>query len=94
MIRLIALSLALVSPAMQADQGNLALVGGTAITIADSKPVQDSVVLVSDGKIEHVGRRNDTDIPESYQIIDAKGRWITPGLIDTNVHLILMVTRH
>ena len=92
MTRLIALCLLLVSPVMSADdQGDFALVGGTAITIADTKPVQDSIILVSGGRIEHVGQSRDTDIPESYQIIDAKGHWITPGLIDTNVHLILMV---
>jgi imidazolonepropionase-like amidohydrolase len=88
-IRLIVLCLALSGTALQAEPGNLALVGGTAITIADPEPVEDSVVLVRDGRIEHIGKRNDTEIPEGYQVIDAQGQWITPGLIDTNVHLIL-----
>lgn len=90
MIRLSTLCLLLISPAVLAGPGKLALVGGTAITVADPKPIRDAVILVQDGRIEQVGARREIDVPEDYQVIDANGRWITPGLIDTNVHLILM----
>src|SRR5690606_17995364 len=37
-----------------------------------------------------LGSRSKINVPESYQQIDVAGKWITPGLIDSNVHLILL----
>lgn len=89
MIRFLLLAIILAGSAVQAEPANLALVGGTAITVADSLVVEDAVVLVHNGRIEQIGKRSTVKVPEGYQIIDTKGRWITPGLIDTNTHLIL-----
>src|SRR6267378_5758108 len=36
-----------------------------------------------------VGPRRTVTIPADARQIDARGRWILPGLIDTNVHLSL-----
>lgn len=88
-MRLILLCLFLGSSVLNAETGSIALVGGTAITVADSQPLEDSVILVQDGRIRQIGKRDRIDIPSGYQVIDTQGRWITPGLIDTNVHLIL-----
>ena len=38
-----------------------------------------------------MGRRADVKIPADAQTIDATDRFITPGIIDTNVHLVLMI---
>jgi len=42
-------------------------------------------VLISNGRIEAVGQA--LDAPTSAQVIDAEGRWVTPGLIDVHSHL-------
>jgi imidazolonepropionase-like amidohydrolase len=47
------------------------------------------VVLVAGGKISAIGPRRAIAIPEGASEIDARGRWIIPGMIDTNVHLSL-----
>jgi imidazolonepropionase-like amidohydrolase len=88
--RLVALCLLLAAPMMVAGQERLALVGGTAITIADARPLEDAVILLRDGRIEQLGARRDVQVPDDYRVVDVKGQWITPGLIDSNVHLILM----
>ena len=42
-------------------------------------------VVVRDGLVAEVGER--IERPREARVIDARGRWITPGLIDLHVHL-------
>lgn len=69
---------------------DLALVGGTVITATAQPPIANAVVLVQDGRITAIGPQENVKIPPSARRVDARGKWITPGLIETNVHLILM----
>jgi imidazolonepropionase-like amidohydrolase len=66
-----------------------ALVGGTVIDGNGGAPVADAVILVSAGRITAVGPRASVTVPAGATTIDARGRWIVPGMIDTNVHLSL-----
>ena len=47
--------------------------------------LDEADVLMIDGKIAAVGK--DLDAPEDARVIDARGRWVTPGLIDVHSHL-------
>jgi imidazolonepropionase-like amidohydrolase len=47
--------------------------------------IDKGVVLVKDGKIEAVGPG--LAVPAGYEVVDAKGKWVTPGLIDAHSHL-------
>ncbi len=47
--------------------------------------IEDGVILEQNGRIEVVGR--DITIPSDAEIIDAEGRFITPGLIDAHTHI-------
>lgn len=67
----------------------LAIVGGTTIPVVGDTVIRDSVVLIADGKIEQVGDAKAVKVPEGYTVIDARGKWVTPGLIDTNAHMVL-----
>lgn len=64
---------------------NAAIVGGTVFTAAGTR-VENGVVLMSDGKVEAVGDAS-TPVPGGYAVIDARGRYVTPGLIDVHSHL-------
>ena len=48
--------------------------------------INDGVVLVSDGKIEAVGRTRDVSIPADYLVIDVGDRWLAPGLVELHCH--------
>ena len=74
----------------QTDQQPLALVGGTAITASDKPPIFDAVILLKNGRIQAIGPRNSIVIPPSVKVLELRGKFVTPGLIDTNVHLVLM----
>ena len=78
----------LLSAAGHAEPERLALVGGTVVPATGGPPVERATVLVSDGRIVDVG--DDLSVPSGYESIDVTGKWITPGLIDSNVHLILL----
>ncbi|MBZ5202708.1 amidohydrolase [Planomicrobium chinense] len=47
--------------------------------------IENHMILVQDGKIESVTAQEELD--KSYQVIDAKGKIVTPGLIDVHTHL-------
>lgn len=63
-----------------------ALVGGKVITVTG--PVIDNgVVLIDKGKIVAVAKLGEIKIPEEAEIIDIKGKVVTPGFIDAHSHL-------
>ena len=69
--------------------GDTAIVGGTLIDGNGGPPIADAVVLLSGSRIVSAGPRRSVPIPAGATEIDARGRWIVPGFIDTNVHLSL-----
>jgi len=62
-----------------------AIVGATVLT-ATGQQIENGVVFVSGGKIVSVGGP-ETPIPADVAVIDAKGKWLTPGIIDAHSHL-------
>lgn len=62
----------------------LAIIGGTILPICEP-PYTGGVVFVDKGKIIGIGREG--DIPAGATIIDGRGKYITPGLIDAHTHL-------
>lgn len=81
---------ALFTSAPQAQEVS-ALIGGTVITATGADPIPNAVVLIRNGRIEQVGPRSDVKVPKRARVVDVSGKWLTPGLIDTNVHLVLTV---
>jgi imidazolonepropionase-like amidohydrolase len=73
----------------QTAPATTAIVGGTVIDGTGGPPIADAVVLLSGARITSIGLRRAVTIPADAIEIDARGRWILPGLIDTNVHLSL-----
>ena len=62
----------------------LAIKGGTIVTMAGER-ITDGVILVEDKKIKAVGK--DVAIPAGAEIVDASGKWVTPGFIDAHTHI-------
>ena len=54
------------------------------ILTGDGKRVDNASLFISDGRIEWVGEGS---TPPDTAVINAKGKWITPGLIDVHSHL-------
>lgn len=62
----------------------LAITNGKIYTMAD-QIIENGTILIEDGKIKEVGES--VNIPEGCEIIDAKGRMVTPGIVDPHSHL-------
>ncbi|MCZ6711776.1 MAG: amidohydrolase [Gammaproteobacteria bacterium] len=63
--------------------GDVVIVGATVLTGAGEQ-LEDASVLVVDGRIASVGAAIDA---ADAQVIDAQGKWLTPGIIDVHSHL-------
>ena len=81
------LSLLLTAPAALANDGTLALVGATIIDGTAAEPLENGVLVVTDGRIRTVGPRNAVTIPAGAEIIDVSGKYIMPGLINAHGHV-------
>jgi imidazolonepropionase-like amidohydrolase len=83
------LAIARPHPSAQTPPARTAIVGGTVVDGNGGAPIADAVVLIEGTRIAAVGPRSAVTIPAGAHEIDARGRWILPGLVDTNVHLSL-----
>lgn len=64
----------------------LILAGGTVIDVSNwgrsARDLTDAVVAITDGKISAVGSRAEVPIPNGVRVIDCKGKYLIPGLVD------------
>ena len=63
----------------------LAIVGATVVDGA-AAPIADAVVLINGDRIQAVGSRAQVALPKGITIVDGRGKWVAPGLIDAHVH--------
>ncbi len=63
-----------------------AIVGGTLLDGTGRAAVEDAIIVVRDGRIDAVGPRASVPVPSGIDTIDAHGKFVLPGLIDTHVH--------
>jgi imidazolonepropionase-like amidohydrolase len=61
------------------------LIRGATVLTGTGERLDDTDVLIANAHIQSVGRG--LAAPAGAQIIDGKGRWVTPGLIDIHSHL-------
>src|SRR6202789_192747 len=65
-----------------------AFTGATIIDGNGGKPITNGVVLIDGRKIKAVGASGSISIPKDAEGIDVAGKYIVPGLMDANVHLV------
>jgi imidazolonepropionase-like amidohydrolase len=64
--------------------GNCVIRGGHVWTVS-GEIIENGSILVRDGKIAAVGR--EIQVPAGTTEVDARGKWITPGIIDAHSHI-------
>jgi len=62
-----------------------AIVGGTVFD-GEGRRIENGTVILADGVVRAVGGP-ETPVPEGATRIDARGKWVTPGVIDIHSHL-------
>jgi imidazolonepropionase-like amidohydrolase len=77
-------SLLLLALASTAAAQTVAITGGKVYTVSGA-PIENATVLIVNGRIAAVG--TNVTIPAAARRIDATGKWVTPGLINTATSL-------
>lgn len=65
---------------------SIAIVNGYVVPVSQ-EPIENGVVLVTDGVIEAVGTASDVPVPEAATVVDAAGKWVLPGFIESHGHV-------
>ena len=67
----------------------LVLRGGTVFNAQTGKMIADQTILIRGERIEAVGPRSSLPaIPRGAHVLDLRGKFVIPGLIDAHVHLV------
>ncbi|WP_445381771.1 amidohydrolase family protein [Robiginitalea sp. IMCC43444] len=69
----------------KSDESALTVLQGATIFDGNGGVLEQGVIIVRDGLIEAVGG-SEVPIPENAEILDLKGKYISPGLVDSHVH--------
>ena len=73
------------SSTYQAEPGPATLIQNATILTGTGMRIDGGDVLIENGRITAVGQS--LSAPAGAQVIDANGRWVTPGLIDVHSHM-------
>ncbi|HEU4682516.1 MAG TPA: amidohydrolase family protein, partial [Gemmatimonadales bacterium] len=73
-----------------APDPTIAIVGATLWDGTGRPAVPNAVTLVRGNRIVCAGAAGECLVPRRARIIDAHGRWLIPGLIDSHVHLLFL----
>jgi imidazolonepropionase-like amidohydrolase len=61
------------------------LIRGATVLIGNGERLDDADVLLRDGVVAAVGKQ--LDAPSDARVVDGRGKWVTPGIIDVHSHL-------
>src|SRR5437667_1781495 len=72
--------------AAQQPGGIVVIQGATLINGTGGAAIRNSAIVIDGGRIRDIGPRNEVRVPGNAQTVDARGKWVIPGLIDAHVH--------
>jgi imidazolonepropionase-like amidohydrolase len=70
----------------------IAIKGGRLIDGTGAQPVENAIVVIDGSKISALGPEGEAQIPPEARVIDAAGKTVMPGLIDSHLHFVGMKT--
>lgn len=86
-ISLVLLCLALASTLIARQPGDVIVIQGATVITGTGRPsIRNAAIVIEAGQIRAIGPRAEVRVPSPAQTIDARGKWVIPGLIDAHVH--------
>ncbi len=75
-------------PLFAALQANpiIVILGPTLFDGTGRPAIKNAAIVIENGKIRDVGPRGNVRIPSNVKTIDAKDKFVIPGLIDAHIH--------
>ncbi len=71
----------------KSDKDALAVMHVTVIDMTGTPPLADQTVIIQKDRIANIGASNTVTIPRGAQILEARGKFLIPGLADMHIHL-------
>src|SRR5688572_28681381 len=71
---------------------SLVISGATIIDGVADKPLENRSIWIEDARIKAIGTRDELRVPPQANLIDARGKFVIPGLMNANVHLFGAIT--
>ncbi len=68
-------------------EGTILIKGARIITMTDKGVIENGDILIENNRIKAVGENGSLEVPKGAKTIDANGKTITPGFIDTHAHM-------
>ena len=73
------LAVVLLAGASPVAAQTIAITNGTLVVGDGSEPIQEGTVVIRDGRVTAAGA--EVQAPADAQVIDARGKWVTPGIV-------------
>src|SRR6266852_1441995 len=74
------------NPETPAVQNDVVIKGATVLTVTHGR-IENGSIYVHNGKIAAIGKT--VEAPANATVIDASGKWVMPGIIDSHSHIAL-----
>ncbi|MBO6621775.1 MAG: amidohydrolase family protein [Balneola sp.] len=68
------------------NETDVTVIKGATVFDGNGSSIADGVIVTKDGIIDCIGEKSGCSIPNNSKVIDAKGKFITPGLVDAHMH--------
>ncbi|MBD3617562.1 MAG: amidohydrolase family protein [Gracilimonas sp.] len=68
------------------DSEYIAIKGATLFDGTGNEAIENSVIVIRNREIDCVGKSGECSIPLGSEVVDAAGKFITPGLVDAHMH--------
>jgi len=75
-------------PPLLNDPELTAIVGSTIIDGTGDEPIENSIMLIKDGRINQIINSSDIRLGDSVKMVNANGAYVLPGFIDAHAHVI------
>lgn len=60
--------------------------GATLFDGTGAEAIENSLIVIRENRIECVGSDEDCPVPDGAEVVNASGKFITPGLVDAHMH--------
>ena len=88
MASLVIASSAFAQSTNSAPHHDVVIKNATVMTVTHGN-IKNGSVYIKDGKIAAVGEAESVNAPASVTVIDAQGKYLTPGIVDSHSHIAL-----
>src|SRR5688572_13042961 len=66
---------------------SLVISGATIIDCVSRNPLEGQSIWIEGARIKAIDERDDIGVPPGVNVIDTRGKYVIPGLMNANVHL-------